>query len=326
MKKLLPLLLILIVLLSCGRGGKASDTAPSRVVPDSFAIGLNLFNKGRAASHSSANMDSVLFYMQLAENFFKREGDKAQVNRFIAFIYSSRGMLDEAVPYFLKASRMADEWQYSSICQEVAKAYAAAGRFREGVLVLDLIRKNMNDRKVVPYYHLAKGNLWAGVNEYDSAVTYYRTASISLNRWVAAEASRRLKMLYSSQGKDSCSFYAALAANEHLVNELRREEGFENRTQYEKAKLENELNRLKIDKQKREIWLLSLGLCFVVVFAVSYIVWQRRKRQMYKQLWREQSLRLSQTEQLLQQSEELNMLREKRACFVSRFPTNEVIS
>ena len=98
-------------------------------------------------------------------------------------------MLDEAVPYFLKASRMADEWQYSSICQEVAKAYAAAGRFREGVLVLDLIRKDMNDRKVVDY-HLAKGNLWAGVNEYDSAVTYYRTASISLNRWVAAEASR----------------------------------------------------------------------------------------------------------------------------------------
>lgn len=241
---------MLIVLLSCGRGGKALDTAPSRVVPDSFAIGLNLFNKGRAASHSSANMDSVLFYMQLAENFFKREGDKAQVNRFIGFIYSSRGMLDEAVPYFLKASRMADEWQYSSICQEVAKAYAAAGRFREGVLILDLIRKNMNDRKVVPYYHLAKGNLWAGVNEYDSAVTYYRTASISLNRWVAAEASRRLKMLYSSQGKDSCSFYAALAANEHLVNELRREEGFENRTQYEKAKLENELNRLKIDKQR----------------------------------------------------------------------------
>lgn len=120
-------------------------------------------------------------------------------------------------------------------------------------------------------------------------------------------------MLYSSQGKDSCSFYAALAANEHLVNELRREESFENRTQYEKAKLENELNRLKIDKQKREIWLLSLGLCFVVAFAVGYIVWQRRKRQMYKQLWREQSLRLSQTEQLLQQSEELNMLREKES-------------
>ena len=107
-------------------------------------------------------------------------------------------------------------------------------------------------------------------------------------------------MLYSSQGKDSCSFYAALAANEHLVNELRREESFENRTQYEKAKLENELNRLKIDKQRREIGLLSLGLCFVVAFAVGYIVWQRRKRQMYKQLWREQS-------------EELNMLREKES-------------
>ena len=166
---------------------------------------------------------------------------------------------------------------------------------------------------MVPYYHLAKGNLWAGINEYDSASTYYRIASMSLNRWVAAEASRRLKLLYSSLGKDSCSFYSALAANEHLVNELRREEGVESRTKYEKAKLENELNRLKIDKQRREIWLLSLGLCFVVAFAASYIVWQRRKRQMYKQLWREQSLRLSQTEQLLQQSEELSILREKES-------------
>ena len=34
---------------------------------------------------------------------------------------------------------------------------------------------------------------------------------------------------------------------------------------------------------------------------------------MYKQLWREQSLRLSQTEQLLQQSEELSILREKES-------------
>ena len=54
MKKLLLLLLILIVLLSCGRGGKALDSVPSRIVPDSFAIGLNLFNKARTASHNSA--------------------------------------------------------------------------------------------------------------------------------------------------------------------------------------------------------------------------------------------------------------------------------
>ena len=192
MKKLLFLFLILFFFFSCGRG-KAPISESSRITPDSFAIGLNLYNKGRAVYHHSNNMDSMLFYMQLAG--------------------------------------------------------------------LDSIRKNMDNRQMVPYYHLAKGNLWAGINEYDSASTYYRIASMSLNRWVAAEASRRLKLLYSSLGKDSCSFYSALAANEHLVNELRREEGVESRAKYEKAKLENELNRLKIDKQRREIWLLSLGLC-----------------------------------------------------------------
>ena len=312
MKKLLFLFLILFFFFSCGRG-KAPISESSRIIPDSFAIGLNLYNKGRAVYHHSNNMDSMLFYMQLAEGFFIRDGHKAQVNRYIASVYSARGESDEAIRYFLRASRTAEEWQYSFICQGIADAYTAAGRFREGVSGLDSIRKNMDNRQMVPYYHLAKGNLWAGINEYDSASTYYRIASMSLNRWVAAEASRRLKLLYSSLGKDSCSFYSALAANEHLVNELRREEGVESRTKYEKAKLENELNRLKIDKQRREIWLLSLGLCFVVAFAASYIVWQRRKRQMYKQLWREQSLRLSQTEQLLQQSEELSILREKES-------------
>ncbi|MCD8182644.1 MAG: hypothetical protein LUE99_05650 [Bacteroides sp.] len=82
---------------------------------------------------------------------------------------------------------------------------------------------------------------------------------------------------------------------------------------YEKTKLKNELNHLKIDKQRREIEFLTLGLCFVVAFAVVFIAWQRRKRQMYKQLWHEQSLRLEQTEQLLQQSEELSTLREKES-------------
>ena len=192
MKKLLFLFLILSFLFSCGRG-KVPISESSRIIPDSFAIGLNLYNKGRAVYHHSNNMDSMLFYMQLAEGFFIRDGHKAQVNRYIASVYSARGESDEAIRYFLRASRTAEEWQYSFICQGIADAYTAAGRFREGVSGLDSIRKNMDNRQMVPYYHLAKGNLWAGINEYDSASTYYRIASMSLNRWVAAEASRRLK-------------------------------------------------------------------------------------------------------------------------------------
>jgi len=313
MKKLLFLLLVLCFLISCA-GEKKSPLAESvQAKPDSFAVGRNLYDKGRKAALHSSDMDSVLFYMRLAERFFNREVYKAQVNRYIAAVYRDRGELDKAAGYYLKASSMAGEWLYGAIYRDVSDAYAAAGRYREGASLLDSIRKNMEDRRAVPYYHLAKGNLWAGVSAYDSAIVYYRIASISLNRWVAAEASRRLKLVYASLGKDSCLFYATITADEHLMKELGREENIDSRTMYEKAKLENELNRLKIDKQRREIGLLSLGLCFVVAFAVTYIIWQRRKRQMYKQLWHEQSLRLEQTEQLLQQSEELSLLHEKES-------------
>lgn len=313
MKKLLFLFLISCILFSCGGEKNASDTASVRLKPDSFAIALNLYNKGRKISSDASKMDSILFYMRLAEKYFKREDHKAQVNCFLASVYAGRGELEKATGYYDKASRMTEEWQYSHIYQEVTRVFSSVGKYRKGLSVLDMIRRNMNNRKGVPYYHLAKGNLWAGVSEYDSAVVYYRTASISLNRWVAAEASRRLQQIYAALGNDSSSFYAAISAEEHLMNELGREEQLESRQLYEKTKLENELNRLKIDKQRQEIGLLTLGLCFVVALAVGFVLWQRRKRQMYKQLWREQSLRLEQTEQLLQQSEELSHLREKES-------------
>lgn len=309
MNKLL-LLLILSLFCSC-----SSEISPNggreRIVPDSFAIALNLYNRGRAFSHDSSKIDSVLFYARLSERYFQRDEHKAQVNRFIAAELLSKGRLDEAAEHLLEASMLATDWQFGFICREVANAYSAAGRYREGVSMLDVVRKNMANRKVVPYYYLAKGNLWAGVCEYDSAVVCYRTAATSLNDWVATEASRRLKLIYISQGKDSCAFFASISADELLMKGLNKEESIASSQMYEKTKLENELNRLKIDKQRREIVMLSLVLCLVVAIAVFYILWQRHKRQMYKQLWREQSLRLEQTEQLLQQSEELSMLREK---------------
>lgn len=311
MRKLLLPFLILCLLISCNGEKKIATIERTQIKPDSTSIGRVLFKKGRLLAGDSSKIDSTLFYLRLAERFFKEDADKAQVNHYIGVVYVRRNEPDKAIDYFLKASRTAQEWQYGYICQEVANLYTRIGRYREGIAGLDSIRKIMDNRRAVPYYHLAKGNLWAGICEYDSAVISYRIAATSLNRWVTAIASRRLQYLYSSLGKDEQAFSAAILADEQLMKELRREEAIKSQTMYEKAKLENELNRLKIDKQRREIGLLTLGLCCAMAFAVTYIVWQRRKRQMYKQLWREQSLRLEQTEQLLKQSEELSELREK---------------
>lgn len=311
MKKLLFLLLLPCILFACGGRKKTADDERNRIKPDSFAIALHLFNKGKASYKNGSGIDSVSFYMQLAERFFRLDGHKARVCCYLAFVYADRGEVDKAMEYYRKASLLADDWQYGALCREVAALYSAAGRYREGFEALEMIRKNIDNRKAVPYYHLSRGNLWAGIGEYDSAVASYRIAATALNIWVAAEASRRLKLAYHSLGRDSCAFYASLDADRHLMKELNQSTDIENRQLYENTRLENELNRLKIEKQKREIGLLTLGLCFVVTFAAGYIIWQRRKRQMYRQLLQEQSLRLAQAEQLLKQSEELSVLREK---------------
>ena len=87
----------------------------------------------------------------------------------------------------------------------------------------------------------------------------------------------------------------------------------ENRANYEREKMQNELNRLKIDKQRREIMLLSLGLGFILIVFLSYFLLQRRKRQANKLLLQEKTIHLEQAQQLLEQAEELTLLREKES-------------
>ncbi|MCD8182645.1 MAG: hypothetical protein LUE99_05655 [Bacteroides sp.] len=223
MKKLLPLFLIPYFLISCGGKEKVSVAEETEVKSDSSAIGVAMYRKGISCADRSSGMDSVLFYMQQAESYLNKGEDKAHVNRALAHIYAKSGELDNAIEYYLKASNTADDWLYGTICQEVMEACVTVGDYRKGLSALDAIRENVNSRKVVPFYHLAKGNLWIGVNQYDSAATYYRVAATSLNPWVAGEASRRLKLIYLSQGKDSCAFYAALSAEKSLTDELMRE-------------------------------------------------------------------------------------------------------
>ena len=78
------------------------------------------------------------------------------------------------------------------------------------------------------------------INEYDSALTYYRIASMSSRFGLYCSIWVSKSTAYSSLGKDNCSFYSALAANEHLVNELEKKskELRAGRKYEKKAKLE----------------------------------------------------------------------------------------
>ena len=144
MRKLLLPFLILCLLISCNGEKKIATIERPQIKPDSTSIGRVLFKKGRLLAGDSSKIDSTLFYLRLAERFFKEDADKAQVNHYIGTVYVRRNESDKAIDYFLKASRTAQEWQYGYICQEVANLYTRIGRYREGIAGLDSIRKIMD--------------------------------------------------------------------------------------------------------------------------------------------------------------------------------------
>lgn len=301
----LYLLLLLFLLVSCGKQRLASE--PMR--PDSARVAWIFYKKIWAVSA----LDSVERYANLTCRYLSDKELTARVNYGVALRCMKLGMFERALVYYRKTGDGADAWIQGEVCRAMPEAYAGMGRYLDAVRCLDSIRDCRQSRSVIPHYCLAKGNLYAMTGQVDSACRYYESAARSLNRWVAGVASRRLSAFHASRGKDSLAYNLALKADKILIREIQKEEATENRENYEKEKMQNELNRLRIDKQRQEIMVLSLGLIVVLIVFVFYFVWQRRKRQTDLLLLQEKTIRLEQTRQLLVQAEELTLLREKES-------------
>lgn len=302
---MLSLWLLLFLLASCGK----QRVEPLPLQPDSARVAWIFYKKIRVVS----TPDSVERYAGLACRYLSDETQKARVGYAAALRCMKLGQFERALAFYRGIGEGADALMQGKLCLAVPEAYAAMGRYLDAVRCLDSIRDGRVSRSVIPHYCLAKGNLYVMTGEVDSACHYYEAAARSLNRWVAGTALRRLRTLYAQCGKESLAYASALKADEILEREIRREEYAESRENYEKEKMQNELNRLKIDKQRQEIMLLSLGISIIGIVFLFYWVWQRRKRQTDRLLLQEETVRLEQTRQLLSQAEELVALREKEA-------------
>lgn len=299
------ILLLLPLLTSCGRQHAASES----LQPDSARVAWIFYKKIWATS----TLDSAKRYAALACDYLSDQEQEARVNYAMALRCMKLGEFEQALAYCRNMGERTDGWMQQELCVIMPKAYAAMGRYLDAIRCLDSIRDCRVSRSVIPHYCLAKGNLFVMTGQADSAFHYYEIAANSLNRWVAGVASLRLRNFYASCGKDSLAYNLALKADNILKSEIRKEEFVESRTSYEKEKMQNELNRLKIDKQRQELMVLSLGLSVILIVFVFYFVWQYRKRQTDLLLLQEKTARLEQTQQLLVQAEELTLLREKEA-------------
>lgn len=306
MRTALPYIIVLLVLLaSCSN----RSTPVQTLQPDSTRVAFHFYKKSWKAS----TLDSVKWYAGLSCRYLSNKVWRAKVNFYVASRCMEAGEPATALIYYRKAGQSTDPWMQTRLCETMPEAYASMGRFTDAIHCLDSIRNDRASRSVIPYYDLAKGNQYAMVNQTDSALHYYQIAANSLNRWVAGIASQRLRFLYAAIGKDSLAYMMTLDADKVLKGEIMEEESAESREDYEKEKMQNELNRLKIDKQRREILLLSLGLGSILIIFLFYFLLQRRKRQTDRLLLHEKTICLEQASQLLKQTEELTHLREKES-------------
>lgn len=82
---------------------------------------------------------------------------------------------------------------------------------------------------------------------------------------------------------------------------------------YQEERLKNELNQLKIAKQNREIAMLTLSLCLIILIALFIFYRQNKIKREKERLLLEEKAKLEQENQILKQTEELSALREKEA-------------
>ena len=176
------------------------------------------------------------------------------------------------------------------------------------------------NRSYVPTMNLAKAILFEKQHIYDSAYHYAQIAIKGNDALVADVAYSLLSDWEKRQGH----FYEALGYRKKMDDML---ESFNSNIQsaglqqkYQKEKLENENNQLKIKQKEKDILLLFILLTVLLVTAAVYVYYLRQKKKLAEQertiqeeLLKTRSYQLEQENLLLKQAKEISLLREKEA-------------
>ena len=220
----------------------------------------------------------------------------------LALIYSDRHQSDSAIAHYLKAMELDTTRNVFFLNNLVLDALAKVKDTPKALEYLEKARARMS-RPDVPYYHLVKGDYWIEMHEPDSAMKHYRIATETGNGFVASQAYERMGRLGLSD-KETLGMYQKSL---RVYNDLYLSTDNRKSTQdFEALKLKNQLNELKVERQKHVILILGLVLLVVTLIGTFVFYIFQRKRVNERN-------RLIQENVMLKQQEELSALREKEA-------------
>ncbi len=186
-------------------------------------------------------------------------------------------------------------------------------RYAEALEVARCWRQSIK-RLDIPYYNFLMGELHLQLHHLDSARHYFDIAAQSANEFIASEARTRLSELSEAEGDVEQTFNLYHTANKNLFNLSSSLKNVENTRAFEALKLRNEVNELKVTRQRQVIIILTLGLSLVVLTGgfVMYIVHRRRLTE--RQRFLQENTLLKQQEEFAALREQEALSREREAC------------
>ncbi len=204
------------------------------------------------------------------------------------------------------------------------KQLSATGQYKEAIRYMEKIEYQREGYFSIPYYLLAKANIFYAAHEYDSAKHYFKIAAHNIDRRVAAEAGRRLAMLELSKGHPEKAYelYRDYQRLLHLEVDRELQNGIYD--EYQRTLLKSRLAEAEAARRTQELWIVALSAAILLSLALGYIFYilrrrrrqerertmQQRLTQIEQQALQEETRSLAHENQLLRQAEELQKLRE----------------
>ncbi|MCS2449240.1 hypothetical protein NXW86_08755 [Bacteroides thetaiotaomicron] len=256
---------------------------------------------------------------------------KKEYNQALAMADSSRQLvrkMKDTLAYFSVSQlylqiveKMQDYEQYTQEYHQLTEEVANSSRYRylnyfafESLLNSSLRRKDFRqalpyleqfshqerNRYEIPHYLLLRGKAHAALNQIDSAKYYFQQAAISSSDFIAMEANSLLFELVNDKEYPEQAFYTKqkeMTIRNNILSNIHTEI---QKREFNEIKLQNELYQLRLQQQKKELWMLGIATVLLSIGFLAFFFYQREKK---KRLLREN--------QLLYKEAEVSGLREK---------------
>lgn len=216
----------------------------------------------------------------------------------------------EQQPDSLKERR---QWEKESQMDSIYTSLLKQKEYAKAIRFLEEMERTRNGRFNTPFYLLAKGNIYYATHAYDSARHYYQLATASIDTQIATEAYHRLSLVDAAEGNMEKAYLNYAAYLDLIKWEITAEEGRILHARYQEERLQNELNEIRLAKQNREIWVLTLGSVLLIMVAILYFFFLHSKKRRQEAKLKLETERLNHENQLLKQHEEIHALRGKEA-------------